>query len=115
MDDNAQAARMLLQDGITINFAGKEWRLIAGAEIERLLREEHKDCGVEGSFENFLEWAVSPAGGDIGNHLPASLNLFDDDGETFSRLQGGVIELLSRYTHRNDDHAMLPMDRRADQ
>ena len=102
-DFDRQRKIWLLHDGIRIRFLGREWSLIAGDEVMRLLREEHEDCEVEGSFEEFLDWAVNPEGGDIGKHLPASLNLFDDDGEIFGKLRSGVIKALGRYTHRNDD------------
>ena len=114
-DFDLQRKMWLLHDGIRIGFIGKEWNLIAGAEVMRLLREEFEGCGVEGSFDRFLAWAVDSAGGDIGNRLPASLNLYDDDGESFDKLRSAVIELLNRYTHRNDDHTMLPANQPADQ
>jgi hypothetical protein len=106
-DFDRQRKIWLLHDGIRIRFIGREWNLIAGDEVMRLLREEFEDCELEGSFEEFFDWAVNPEGGDIGKHLPASLNLFDDDGETFDKLRGGVIEVLDRYVHRNDEEAAL--------
>ena len=105
-DAERQKTLHLLREGIQVGFMGRTWRLIAGSEIERLLREEFKDCEVGGAFEGFLEWMTQEDGNGVphSNSLPACLNLFDDDGETLGKLRCGVIELLNNYEHRNDDH-----------
>jgi hypothetical protein len=97
--------RELLRHGLMCRFMGREWRLLAGEEIEYALRECWRDGGGSvGGGEAFLDWVME--GDRLAEFLSAAMGMDSAADEFWDKLRGAVDELLC--LHHQEMEVKIP-------